>query len=66
MNDLSQPQRFDDLGQPAEPAEHGLAAKIEVIGVGEADAAYDRVVAGDVHFRAVIDTATRTACCSSY
>ncbi|MDN6302203.1 MAG: zinc-binding dehydrogenase, partial [Brachybacterium sp.] len=39
-------------------AEHGLAAKIEVIGVHEADAAYDRVVAGDVHFRAVIDTAT--------
>ena len=29
-------------------AEHGLAAKIEVIGVGEADAAYDRVVAGDI------------------
>ncbi len=39
-------------------AEHGLAAKIETIGVDEADAAYDRVVAGDVHFRAVIDTAT--------
>ncbi|MGO1896607.1 MAG: alcohol dehydrogenase, partial [Brachybacterium sp.] len=39
-------------------AEHGLAAKIEVIGVQDADAAYDRVVAGDVHFRAVIDTST--------
>src|SRR5699024_4697298 len=39
-------------------AEHGLAAKIETIGVDEADAAYDRVVAGEVHFRAVIDTAT--------
>src|SRR5699024_9610111 len=39
-------------------AEHGLAAKIETIGVHEADAAYDRVVAGEVHFRAVIDTST--------
>ena len=39
-------------------AEHGIVAKIEVIGVDEADAAYDRVVAGEVHFRAVIDTAT--------
>ncbi|MGP9539287.1 NAD(P)-dependent alcohol dehydrogenase [Brachybacterium sp. AOP43-C2-M15] len=39
-------------------AEHGIAAKIETIGVDGADAAYDRVVAGDVHFRAVIDTAT--------
>ena len=39
-------------------AEHGIAAKIETISVDEADATYDRVVAGDVHFRAVIDTAT--------
>jgi uncharacterized zinc-type alcohol dehydrogenase-like protein len=39
-------------------AEHGIAAKIETISVDEADAAYDRVVDGAVHFRAVIDTAT--------
>jgi len=39
-------------------AEHGIAAKIEVIGVADADVTYDRVVDGDVHFRAVIDTAT--------
>ncbi|MCS6710847.1 NAD(P)-dependent alcohol dehydrogenase [Brachybacterium sp. EF45031] len=39
-------------------AEHGLAARIEKIGVDEVDAAYDRVVEGDVKFRVVIDTAT--------
>lgn len=39
-------------------AEHGIAARIERIGVGEVDAAYDRVVAGAVMFRVVIDTAT--------
>ena len=39
-------------------AEHGIAAKIETISVDEADATYERVVAGDVRFRAVIDTAT--------
>ena len=39
-------------------AEHGIAAKIETIPVTEADAAYDRVVAGDVQFRVVIDTAS--------
>ncbi|MBB5831178.1 NAD(P)-dependent alcohol dehydrogenase [Brachybacterium aquaticum] len=39
-------------------AEHGVAAKIETISVDEADATYDRVVDGKVHFRAVIDTAT--------
>ena len=39
-------------------AEHGIAAVIETISVDEADAAYDRVVAGDVRFRVVIDTAT--------
>ncbi|WP_193104014.1 NAD(P)-dependent alcohol dehydrogenase [Brachybacterium sp. FME24] len=39
-------------------AEHGIAAQIETIGVDEADATYDRVVAGEVFFRAVIDTAT--------
>ncbi|TVU56573.1 NAD(P)-dependent alcohol dehydrogenase [Corynebacterium aurimucosum] len=39
-------------------AEHGLGAVIEKVGVDEVDAAYDRVVAGDVKFRFVIDTTT--------
>ena len=38
-------------------AEHGIAAKVETVSIDEADATYDRVVAGDVYFRAVIDTA---------
>ncbi|WP_058234377.1 NAD(P)-dependent alcohol dehydrogenase [Devriesea agamarum] len=39
-------------------AEHGLGARIEKIGVDDVDAAYDRVVEGDVRFRFVIDTST--------
>ena len=39
-------------------AEHNLGAVIEKVSVDEVDAAYDRVVAGDVKFRFVIDTAT--------
>lgn len=39
-------------------AKHGLGSKIETVGVDGVDAMYDRVVAGDVHFRAVIDTST--------
>ena len=39
-------------------AEHGLGSWIETIGIDDVDAAYDRVVAGDVLFRFVIDTAT--------
>ena len=39
-------------------AQHGLAARIEKIGVDAVDNAYERVVAGDVQFRFVIDTAT--------
>lgn len=39
-------------------AQHGIGAVIERIGVADADAAYDRVVDGDVKFRFVIDTAT--------
>ena len=39
-------------------AEHNLGAVIEKVSVDEVDAAYDRVVAGDVKFRCVIDTAT--------
>ncbi|MDY5585505.1 MAG: NAD(P)-dependent alcohol dehydrogenase [Arcanobacterium sp.] len=39
-------------------AEKGIAAIVEKIGVDEVDAAYERVVAGDVKFRFVIDTAS--------
>lgn len=39
-------------------AAHGIGAVIETIGIDDVDAAYDRVVAGDVQFRFVIDTAT--------
>ena len=39
-------------------AEHNLGAVIEKVGVDEVDDAYERVVAGDVKFRFVIDTAT--------
>ncbi len=39
-------------------AGHGLAAQVEVIGGEDIDEAYDRVVASDVRYRFVIDTAT--------
>ncbi|MCE1179412.1 MAG: NAD(P)-dependent alcohol dehydrogenase [Micrococcales bacterium] len=39
-------------------AEHGIGASIETIPADEVDAAYDRVVAGDVRYRFVIDTST--------
>jgi uncharacterized zinc-type alcohol dehydrogenase-like protein len=39
-------------------AEHGIGATVETISADEVDAAYDRVVAGDVRYRFVIDTAT--------
>ena len=39
-------------------AEHGIGATIETISADEVDAAYDRVVAGDVRYRVVLDTAT--------
>ncbi|HOC12391.1 MAG TPA: NAD(P)-dependent alcohol dehydrogenase [Propionicimonas sp.] len=39
-------------------AEHGLAAQVEVITGADINAAYDRVVASDVRYRFVIDTAT--------
>ncbi len=42
-------------------AEHGIGATIEKISADEVDAAYDRVVAGDVRYRFVIDTATINA-----
>ena len=39
-------------------AEHGIGASIEKITAAEVDVAYDRVVAGDVRFRFVIDVST--------
>jgi uncharacterized zinc-type alcohol dehydrogenase-like protein len=39
-------------------AEHGIGAEVEVIGADQIDEAYDRVVASDVRYRFVIDTAT--------
>ncbi|MFK5689810.1 NAD(P)-dependent alcohol dehydrogenase [Ornithinimicrobium sp. LYQ92] len=41
-------------------AEHGIAATIETISADEVDAAYDKVVAGDVRYRYVIDVSTIT------
>ncbi|MFD9408996.1 NAD(P)-dependent alcohol dehydrogenase [Streptomyces sp. NPDC059989] len=39
-------------------AEHGLGAEIEVIGVDQVNEAYERVQAGDVRYRFVIDAST--------
>jgi alcohol dehydrogenase (NADP+) len=39
-------------------AEHGIGAEVEVIGADQVDEAYERVVASDVRYRFVIDTAT--------
>lgn len=39
-------------------AEHGIGAEIEVISADEIDAAWERVLASDVRYRFVIDTAT--------
>jgi D-arabinose 1-dehydrogenase-like Zn-dependent alcohol dehydrogenase len=39
-------------------AEHGIGASIETISADEVDAAYERVVAGEVRYRVVIDTST--------
>lgn len=39
-------------------AGQGIGATVEVIGADEVNEAYDRVVAGDVRYRFVIDTAT--------
>jgi alcohol dehydrogenase (NADP+) len=36
-------------------AEHGITAEIEMVTVDEIDAAYDRVVTGDVRYRFVLD-----------
>jgi uncharacterized zinc-type alcohol dehydrogenase-like protein len=39
-------------------AEHGLGAEIEVIPADKINDAYERVLASDVRYRFVIDTAT--------
>jgi uncharacterized zinc-type alcohol dehydrogenase-like protein len=39
-------------------AEHGIGADIEIVAASEIDQAWDRVVASDVRYRFVIDTAT--------
>ncbi|WP_336714097.1 NAD(P)-dependent alcohol dehydrogenase [Arthrobacter sp. USHLN218] len=39
-------------------AEHGIGAEIEVISAGKINDAYERVLASDVRYRFVIDTAT--------
>jgi uncharacterized zinc-type alcohol dehydrogenase-like protein len=41
-------------------AEHGIGAEVEVIAADQIDAAYDRVAAGDVRYRFVIDISTLT------
>ncbi|MEU0561379.1 NAD(P)-dependent alcohol dehydrogenase [Dactylosporangium sp. NPDC006015] len=41
-------------------AEHGIGADIEVIGIDQVNDAYERVLASDVRYRFVIDTATLT------
>lgn len=42
-------------------AEHGLTADIELIPVRDVDTAYERIVAGDVRYRFVLDMATLPA-----
>jgi uncharacterized zinc-type alcohol dehydrogenase-like protein len=39
-------------------AEHGIGAEIEVISAGQINDAWDRVLASDIRYRFVIDTAT--------
>lgn len=41
-------------------AEHHIGAEVEVISADQIDEAHDRVVASDVRYRFVIDTATLT------
>ena len=41
-------------------AEHGITATVEVISADQVDEYYDKVVSGDVRYRAVIDTSTLT------
>jgi uncharacterized zinc-type alcohol dehydrogenase-like protein len=39
-------------------AEHGVASDIEIVGAEQLNEAYDRMVAGDVKYRFVLDTST--------
>lgn len=39
-------------------AEHGIVADVELVGADELDEAYDRMVAGDVKYRFVLDNST--------
>ena len=39
-------------------AEHGIAAEVEIVGADEIDKAFDRLAAGDVRYRFVIDIAS--------
>ncbi|WP_411373665.1 NAD(P)-dependent alcohol dehydrogenase [Arthrobacter sp. MPF02] len=42
-------------------AEYGVVADIELVGAGQLNEAYDRMVAGDVKYRFVLDTSTLQA-----
>ncbi|XAS66127.1 NAD(P)-dependent alcohol dehydrogenase [Micrococcaceae bacterium Sec5.7] len=42
-------------------AEHGVASDIEIVGAEQLNEAYDRMVAGDVKYRFVLDTSTLKA-----
>lgn len=42
-------------------AEHGVVSDIEVVGASQLNEAYDRMVAGDVKYRFVLDTSTLQA-----
>ncbi|BCW79224.1 alcohol dehydrogenase [Arthrobacter sp. NicSoilC5] len=42
-------------------AEHGVVADIEMVAAGQLNEAYDRMVAGDVKYRFVLDTSTLQA-----
>jgi uncharacterized zinc-type alcohol dehydrogenase-like protein len=39
-------------------AEHGVVSDIELVGAEQLNGAYDRMVAGDVKYRFVLDTST--------
>jgi uncharacterized zinc-type alcohol dehydrogenase-like protein len=39
-------------------SEHDIAAEVEVIRADQIDAAFDRLAAGDVRYRSVIDIST--------
>ena len=41
--------------------EHGITAQIELIAAKQLDEAYDRLTAGDVRYRFVMDTSTIAA-----